>query len=87
MSTQLSDITIQMELLKHKQGQIKLIHTKAQGIIIWVFSAAQSRAYKKITHINNTPVSITTYKRNRSKLNHERNHNKQVYNAQEKNNR
>ncbi|KAK3596219.1 hypothetical protein CHS0354_020531 [Potamilus streckersoni] len=52
---QRTDSAIQLELLKHKQGQIKRIHTKSLNTIIWCFLRAQIKAYKKITQIDNVP--------------------------------
>ncbi|KAK3607495.1 hypothetical protein CHS0354_031114 [Potamilus streckersoni] len=44
---------ILQELLQHKKGQIKIHRTKKSYIIIWCYSAAQIKAYRKITNRRN----------------------------------
>ncbi|KAK3577834.1 hypothetical protein CHS0354_000230 [Potamilus streckersoni] len=52
----LSVTDLRYELLKHKNGNLKITKTKSADIIIWCYSGAQIRAYKKSNKLG-TPQS------------------------------
>ncbi|KAK3590471.1 hypothetical protein CHS0354_015638 [Potamilus streckersoni] len=57
----LSDSSIRIELMKHKSGNLKIIRTKSSDIIVWCYSGAQMKAYKKIKQIDNKPVKLINH--------------------------
>ncbi|KAK3593227.1 hypothetical protein CHS0354_012305 [Potamilus streckersoni] len=57
----LSDSAIRIELMKHKSGNLKIIRTKSSDIIVWCYSGAQMKAYKKIKQIDNIPVNLINH--------------------------